>query len=47
MYNDKICDARFSKSCGGITETFENVWENVEHPYLKRITDYKFDPDGY
>ncbi|GAG76638.1 unnamed protein product, partial [marine sediment metagenome] len=27
MYNDQICDTRFSKSCGGITETFENVWE--------------------
>ena len=47
VYNDQICDARFSKSCGGITEIFENVWENINHPYLKNITDYKFDPDGY
>ncbi|MCW8849104.1 MAG: SpoIID/LytB domain-containing protein [Melioribacteraceae bacterium] len=47
VYNDQICDARFSKSCGGITEVFENVWENIDHPYLKNITDYKFDPDGY
>ncbi len=47
MYNENICDARFSKSCGGISETFENVWENIKHPYLQRITDYKFDPDGY
>ncbi len=47
MYNDKICDARYSKSCGGVTETFENVWEEVEHPYLQKITDYKFDPDGF
>lgn len=47
MDNDQICDARFSKSCGGITETFENVWEKVEHPYLKTIIDYKYDPDGY
>lgn len=46
-YNNEICDARFSKSCGGITETFENVWEEINHPYLQRITDYKFDPDGY
>ncbi len=46
-YNDKICDARFSKSCGGISESFENVWEPVEHKYLKDIVDYKFDPDGY
>ncbi len=47
MYNDQICDARYSKSCGGITEIFENVWEKVNHPYLQSLTDYKFDPDGY
>lgn len=46
-YDEKICDARFSKSCGGVTEKFENVWEDVYHPYLQSITDYKFDPDGY
>ena len=46
-YNDQICDTRFSKSCGGITEAFENVWEPVEHPYLKSIFDYKFENDGF
>ena len=39
MYDGKICDARFSKSCGGIAETFENVWEPVQHPYLQAIND--------
>lgn len=38
-YNRKICDARFSKCCGGIAERFENVWEPVNHPYLKEIYD--------
>ena len=47
MYNDQICDARFSKTCGGITETFENVWEEVKHPYLQKLVDYTFEPDGY
>ncbi|MBU0475291.1 MAG: SpoIID/LytB domain-containing protein [Bacteroidetes bacterium] len=46
-YNDKICDARFSKSCGGISESFENVWEPVVHPYLQKIIDYKFAPEEY
>lgn len=46
-YGDEICDARFSKSCGGISEPFENVWENTHHPYLVDIIDYKFEPDGY
>lgn len=35
----KICDARFSKCCGGVSENFENVWEPVRHPYLKAIVD--------
>ncbi len=47
QYNNQICDARFSKSCGGITETFENVWENVEHPYLQSFVDYKYINDEY
>ena len=41
-YKDMICDTRYSKCCGGITEVFENVWENVSHPYLGSILDYKF-----
>lgn len=39
MNNDNVCDARFSKSCGGISETFENVWEPAIHPYLQSIVD--------
>lgn len=30
----ELCDARFSKCCGGMTEAFESCWENVRHPYL-------------
>lgn len=45
--NDDICDARYSKACGGITETFENVWEPEQHNYLKSIIDYKYEPDNY
>lgn len=39
MYNQQICDARFSKCCGGITERFENTWEPVAHPYLDKVAD--------
>jgi len=42
-----ICDARYSKCCGGITESFENVWEPVKHPYLTSIIDYKYEPENY
>lgn len=46
IYDNKICDTRYSKCCGGITESFENVWEPVKHNYLSRIVDYKFELDG-
>ncbi|GAT61915.1 SpoIID/LytB domain-containing protein [Paludibacter jiangxiensis] len=38
-YDGKICDARFSKSCGGVTEKFENCWEPVAHDYLTVLRD--------
>ncbi len=39
-FNGKICDARYSKCCGGVTELFENAWEPVNHPYLARVVDH-------
>ncbi len=41
-YKDAICDARYSKCCGGISESFENVWEPEKIEYLQSIYDYKF-----
>jgi SpoIID/LytB domain protein len=45
--NGEICDARFSKSCGGISENFEHVWEPVKKDYLLSIVDWKHIPDEY
>ena len=42
-----ICDARFSKCCGGVTEVFENVWEPVKHSYLQKLVDNDFAPEGF
>ena len=39
MDNDEICDARFSKCCGGATEEFQYCWENVKKPYLMAVRD--------
>jgi stage II sporulation protein D len=47
MDDDEICDARFSKSCGGVTETFENVWEPEPHPYLQSVIDNPELPIGF
>lgn len=47
MYNGDVCDARFYKSCGGVTELFENTWEPVNHPYLQAIVDNPEPPASY
>jgi SpoIID/LytB domain protein len=39
LYDGKICDARFSKSCGAITELFATAWEDRDVPYLKSVYD--------
>lgn len=39
MYDGKVCDARFYKSCGGATELFENAWANEHYPYLEAVRD--------
>ena len=46
MNGKEICDARYSKACGGISEAFENTWEPVEHSYLKPVIDYKYEPEN-
>ncbi|MDP2887745.1 MAG: SpoIID/LytB domain-containing protein [Bacteroidota bacterium] len=47
MDGENVCDARFSKSCGGISETFENVWEPEIHSYLQAIIDNPDTPEGF
>lgn len=39
MYKEQICDARYSKSCGGITEKFENLWEGEALDYMQNLFD--------
>ena len=38
-YGDEICDARFSKCCGGVTEEFQYCWEDTPKPYLTSVAD--------
>ncbi|MBQ9261643.1 MAG: DUF4922 domain-containing protein [Prevotella sp.] len=38
-YGDEICDARFSKCCGGETEEFQYCWEDTPKPYLVSFHD--------
>lgn len=39
MDGEEICDARFSKCCGGITEEFQYCWEDTPKTYLTAVRD--------
>ena len=39
VHDGELCDARFSKSCGGVLEEFENCWEDEHHRYLEARRD--------
>ena len=38
-YEGEVCDARFSKCCGGKTELYESCWDDTPHPYLSVVDD--------
>ncbi len=38
-YDGHLCDARFSKCCGGASELFSSCWSDTEYPYLQPIRD--------
>jgi len=38
-YQGEICDSRYSKCCGGLTEEFDTAWDDKRVPYLRSIPD--------
>ena len=46
MSHGEICDARFSKSCGGVSEVFESCWADKHYSYLERVVDSQQTPDN-
>jgi stage II sporulation protein D len=40
VYDNKICDARYYKACGGRTEIFPTAWEDKSFPYLQSVSDH-------
>lgn len=38
-FQNKICDARYSKACGGFTEEFNTAWSDQRIPYLRSVSD--------
>lgn len=45
MCDGELCDARFSKCCGGVLEQFENCWEPSHHSYLETRRDWTDEND--
>ncbi|MDP2268759.1 MAG: SpoIID/LytB domain-containing protein, partial [Deltaproteobacteria bacterium] len=39
VHDDEICDARYHKACGGLTEDFATAWEDEKVPYLTSVSD--------
>ncbi len=39
VFGGKICDTRFSKCCGGISERFSACWQDVDFQYLSPVAD--------
>ena len=39
MFENHVCDARYAKICGGVTEDYKNVWDAREIPYLTSVLD--------
>lgn len=38
-HSGRLCDTRYSKCCGGMTERYESCWEPVAHPCLESVPD--------
>ena len=41
FFDTKICDTRYAKICGGITEAFSTCWDDYDHYYLPAMIDSK------
>lgn len=39
LYDGRLCDARFSKCCGGVSEAYSSCWDEAEYPYLRPVRD--------
>lgn len=39
LHEGELCDARYSKCCGGRTELFSTCWEDKDYPYLQSVED--------
>lgn len=46
-HEDEICDTRYCKCCGGMTENFSTAWDDRDIPYLSALPDNDRSPPGF
>jgi len=46
-HDNQICDTRYSKCCGGVTELFSNTWEPIPRAYLTKLIDWDSLPENF
>jgi len=46
VHEGAVCDARYSKCCGGLTEVFSTAWADEDVPYLQAVYDGAGAPEG-
>jgi stage II sporulation protein D len=47
VFDDEICDARYSKSCGGMSEVYAAAWEDKTVPYLSAVYDWQGEKENF
>ncbi len=47
VFDEEICDARYSKSCGGMSEVYRAAWEEKAVPYLTAVYDWLGDKENF
>lgn len=47
VFDEEICDARYSKSCGGMSEVYRAAWEDKEVPYLAAVYDWLGEKENF
>lgn len=47
VFDTEICDARYSKSCGGMSEVYRAAWEDKEVEYLSAIYDWQGEKENF
>ncbi len=46
-FDKEICDARYSKSCGGLSEVYRAAWQDKDVAYLSSVYDWQGEKENF